>query len=203
MAMTEAQRDALRKFRAAQDAAGGVISRKLSADDAIRCRDIFRAWTPDDYTRKIGEVRVFGGSPYRVFVGHDSTANPGWTPTAAPALWTPFHGTSIETALPWREPTGAHDIYKTGEMMVWTDGKVMRAMTNTEFGPDAYPLAWAQAEAAPPPADYPAWKPWDGYNEHLYRVGDRVTHAGQAWESAADNNFWEPGVYGWVVVEEG
>ena len=35
-----------------------------------------------------------------------------------------------------------------------------------------------------------------------YMTGDRVLHNGLTWESTVDNNVWEPGVYGWVVVTE-
>ena len=30
-----------------------------------------------------------------------------------------------------------------------------------------------------------------------YQTGDRVSHNGKLWESTADSNVWEPGVYGW------
>jgi len=33
-----------------------------------------------------------------------------------------------------------------------------------------------------------------------YQIGDRVTHNGNTWESTANNNVWEPGVFGWVIV---
>ena len=34
-----------------------------------------------------------------------------------------------------------------------------------------------------------------------YMKGDKVKHNGQTWISDVDNNVWEPGVYGWSVVE--
>ena len=33
-----------------------------------------------------------------------------------------------------------------------------------------------------------------------YQTGDRVSHGGAIWVSTADNNVWEPGVYGWSEV---
>lgn len=33
-----------------------------------------------------------------------------------------------------------------------------------------------------------------------YMLGDKVTHNGKTWESAIDNNVWEPGVYGWTEI---
>ena len=46
------------------------------------------------------------------------------------------------------------------------------------------PLPWEQPESTDP-----------------YMKGDKVTHNGQTWVSTIDNNVWEPGVYGWEVVE--
>lgn len=46
------------------------------------------------------------------------------------------------------------------------------------------PLPWEQPESTNP-----------------YMKGDKVIHNGQTWVSNIDNNVWEPGVYGWEVVE--
>lgn len=204
MAFTLEQAERARRHRAARDAAGAVVVQKGDADDAIRAKDIFREWAPDDYTNKIGEVRLYNEYPYKVFQPHNSAQNPGWTPEAAPALWTPYHGTTVDTALPFRQPTGAHDIYKAGEMMIWTGGTVYRSKADTSFSPAAYPAAWEPADGGETTgggdAGYPAWQPWDGNNAHLHQVGDRVTHLGRVWESTAGNNSWEPGVYGWKEV---
>lgn len=35
-----------------------------------------------------------------------------------------------------------------------------------------------------------------------YKKGDKVKHNGKVWESTADNNVWEPGVYGWTEIEQ-
>jgi hypothetical protein len=50
-----------------------------------------------------------------------------------------------------------------------------------------------------PGSDIPAWEQPDSTNP--YAIGDKVTHNGQTWVSTVDNNVWEPGVYGWEVVE--
>lgn len=33
-----------------------------------------------------------------------------------------------------------------------------------------------------------------------YKAGDKVTHNGHTWQSTANDNVWEPGVYGWEQV---
>ena len=40
---------------------------------------------------------------------------------------------------------GAHDMYKAGEYMIWTDGTVKHCLENTSFSPDEYPDTWEDA----------------------------------------------------------
>lgn len=98
-----------------------------------------RLWTPGAFA--VDDVRMYNGSPRRCIQAHDSAENPAWTPDEA-ALWMEYHGTTAETARPWVAPTGAHDIYKKGEFMIWTDGRVAECLENTNFSPEEYPQAW-------------------------------------------------------------
>lgn len=43
------------------------------------------------------------------------------------------------------------------------------------------------------------WEQPDSTNP--YMTGDKVRHNGSIWISTIDNNVWEPGVYGWDLVE--
>lgn len=38
--------------------------------------------------------------------------------------------------------TRAHDMYKSGEYMIWTDGNTYRCKQDTNFSPEEYPQAW-------------------------------------------------------------
>lgn len=42
-------------------------------------------------------------------------------------------------------PTGAHDMYKSGEYMIWTDDTTRKCIQDTNFSPDEYPQAWENA----------------------------------------------------------
>lgn len=43
---------------------------------------------------------------------------------------------------------------------------------------------------------------WEQPNStNPYMTGDKVTHNGKTYVSTVDNNVWEPGVYGWEIVE--
>ena len=46
----------------------------------------------------------------------------------------------------------------------------------------------------------PEWERPDSTN--TYSKGDKVAYNGKIWISIADNNSWEPGIYGWEEVIE-
>ena len=48
-----------------------------------------------------------------------------------------------------------------------------------------------------PAEEWPAWSQPVGAHD-AYNAGDKVSHNGKHWTSAADGNVWEPGVYGWT-----
>lgn len=100
-----------------------------------------RPWKPGVYEAN-KDVRMYEGIPYKCVQSHDSTGNDGWTPAATPALWMQYHGTTPETARPWIAPTGAHDMYKRGEYMIWADGAVYCCNADTAFSPVDYAQAW-------------------------------------------------------------
>ena len=95
-----------------------------------------REWQPGAYV--IGDVRMYEGNPYKCVQAHDGA----WNPADTPALWMQYHGTSAITARPWVAPSGAHDMYKSGEYMIWTDGNVYRCKQDTTYSPNDYPAAW-------------------------------------------------------------
>lgn len=63
--------------------------------------------------------------------------------------------------------------------------------------PDTAPSLWAKVLVVAPDV-ISAWEQPDSTNP--YMTGDKVTHNGSVWQSAIDNNVWEPGVYGWEEV---
>ena len=138
MWMSKEQKARLTAYRAAMDAA--VENAREDAAALNKVAVMARPWAPGAYA--VGDVRVYGGVPYRCVQAHDSSANPGWTPDATPALWMQYHSTTPETARPWVAPAGAHDIYRAGEYMIWTDGQMYKCLQNTNFSPVEYARAW-------------------------------------------------------------
>lgn len=113
---------------------------------AIACMAFFEPWAPGAYA--VGDIRTDPetGYPRDCMVAHDSTVNPGWTIKTA-SIWKPYHSRKKEYALPWEQPTGAHDIYKVGEYMVWTDYSVYRCKADTNFSPVEYSGAWEKEDS--------------------------------------------------------
>lgn len=112
-----------------------------AANEVIDLTPLLKPWQPGSY--EVGDVVAFGGQPRRCVQGHNSSDNPGWSPTGAPALWAPYHATDRAHALPWVPPTGAHDAYQVAEYMIWSDGAVYRCKVDaTVHGPDILSTAW-------------------------------------------------------------
>ena len=91
----------------------------------------------------VGEVALHPetGYPRECILAYDGTVQQDWTIDTA-TLWKSWHSRKPEYALPWEAPTGAHDMYKSGEYMIWTDGTIRHCLENTNFSPEEYPQAW-------------------------------------------------------------
>lgn len=122
-----------------------ILQEKLAGREdktlAIACMAFFRVWEPGTYA--VGDVRTDPetGYPRECMIAHDSRVNTDWT-VKTPSVWKPFHSRKKEYALPWEQPSGAHDQYKSGEYMIWTDGNVYLCKSDTGFSPADYADAW-------------------------------------------------------------
>lgn len=74
--------------------------------------------------------------------------------------------------------------------------KCIQAHTSQEsWKPDLTPALWVKVSID----EYPEWVQPIG-TQDAYMKGDKVSHLEKHWVSIADNNVWEPGVYGWDEV---
>lgn len=128
--------------RYAQDSLTASTQEAEDKTLAISCAALFRPWEPGTY--KAGDIRTDGKTPYECMTDHDSTENPDWT-IEVRSIWKPYHSRRKAWALPFIHPTGAHDLYKAGEYMVYTDGKIYMANQDTSYSPEEYPQAWEAA----------------------------------------------------------
>lgn len=78
--------------------------------------------------------------------------------------------------------------------------KCLQAHASQEgWTPDAAPSLWVAI--SDPAEEWPAWSQPIGAQD-AYPLGARVSHKEKRWISTADNNVWEPGVYGWEEAQE-
>ena len=119
----------------------------FDADGVIEASPLMKAWKAGTMENPVsyiaGDVRTHEGQPWRCSQAHVHYGEEGWDPASSRALWTPYHATKKEYALPYVAPTHAQDCYQTGEWMIWTDGLVYTAQRDAvDHGPDVLPDAW-------------------------------------------------------------
>lgn len=90
----------------------------------------------------LNDVRQYDDIPYRCCQAHTHSGEPNWTPPEVPALWAEYHGTSPETARPYRQPQGAHDAYQADEYCVENDATYRCKVNATVFPPSQLPGSW-------------------------------------------------------------
>ena len=126
-----------------------VITERISENEdktlGIACMALFPVYEQNKQ-HEVGEVATGPetGYPYECMTAYNGTVQQDWTIDNR-TLWKPWHSRKPEYALPYEAPTGAHDMYKAGEYMIWTDGIVKRCVQDTNFSPDEYPQAWENA----------------------------------------------------------
>lgn len=129
-------------MRAQMENTFALAAASMSNNQIIANRILCKPWAPGVYT--IGDVRTTAGGVWSCCQAHDSTANPAWTPDAERALWAPYHGTTAETALPFVQPAGAHDMYKAGECAIF-DAGMKKCIRDTAYNYIGDPTAWEDA----------------------------------------------------------
>lgn len=122
--------------------------RDITTDDQrIRASGLFTAWAPGVHEQ--GDLCNALGQTWECHAAINDNHNPGVEPgtSAWPTFWRPLHGKTPLTARPFAQPQyGTTDIYHTGECMIWTDGRVLRALRDTNFSPDDSPTEWEDTE---------------------------------------------------------
>ena len=120
----------------------------LDDDTRIRVSGLYEPWQTGKY--EAGDIRNSGEQTWECFQAHDCAVYPDIKP-GSPAwytFWRPLHGKTIATARPYVPVQGGHDIYRSGEYMVYTDGKIYKCKQDTNFSPDDYAPAWEVVRAA-------------------------------------------------------
>lgn len=118
------------------------------------------------------------------------------------------HITQLITNLPDAEALEVTDLfvpwavdteYTTGDRVQYDSQLYACVQGHTSqagWTPDAVPALWKRVTVE----EWPEWVQPTGAQD-AYQTGDKVSHNGSHWISTADNNVWEPGIYGWEVAE--
>ena len=133
-------------IRYAQNKLLAELSESEDKTEGIACKGLIPVYE-QNYVYSVGDVRLHPetGYPKECILAYDGSIQPDWTIDTA-TLWKPWHSRKPEYALPWEAPTGAHDMYKSGEYMVWTDGNTYKCIQDTNFSPVEYAQAWEVVE---------------------------------------------------------
>lgn len=115
-------------------------------DQRLRASGLFTDWAAGSY--QVGDIRNAKNQTWECFQAHDNATYPDINPDNAAwfTFWRPLHGKSPETARPFTPVQGAHDMYRAGEYMIWTDGNTYRCKENTAYSPEEYAAAWEVVE---------------------------------------------------------
>lgn len=117
----------------------------LEDDTIIRYSGLADEWQPGDH--KNGDIYNADNQTWECYQDYNNDVYPDIQPGAA-AWYTfnrPLHGKSKETARPFVPVQGAHDMYRSGEYTIFTDGKTYRCKSDTAYSPTDYPDAWEVA----------------------------------------------------------
>lgn len=129
-------------LRTQMEAVYQLATPSMTPDEAIQNRVMCKPWEKGKHA--VGEVYEAIGQVWQCIQNYDNETYPDIVP--GNAAWgtfhKPYHGTTKETAMPWVAPTGAHDMYLTGEYMIWTDGTIQKCLSSTAYSPEEYGGAW-------------------------------------------------------------
>lgn len=111
-------------------------------DQRLRASGLYQDWALGSY--QVGDIRNAKDQTWECFQAHDNATYPDINPDNAAwyTFWRPLHGKSPQTARPFVPVQGAHDMYRAGEYMIWTDGTIQHCKQDTNFSPEEYPQAW-------------------------------------------------------------
>ena len=130
------------------------------------------------------------GNSASVFAG-DAPALPGDTVFAQA-----HEAAAVSVSPAWQ----AGQAYAVDDVVAY-DGRLWRVVQSHTSQAGWLPgVAWALFAETWESGTVPAWRQPQGAHD-AYPSGFRVTHEGQTWQSNVDANVWEPGVFGWDVVD--
>jgi len=128
--------DAIRK--SAQIATRDKIKAdELSDDELLSLVKVYSDWDVGiDYV--VGDLVNYHNKLWEVIQDHTSQAD--WAPDVASSLFTEKTPEGVITE--WKQPTGAHDAYNTGDQVLYNDETYESIIDDNVWNPEEYPEGW-------------------------------------------------------------
>lgn len=127
----------------ASELASEYITEIAPLEKQLELVHLFPEWKPS-LSLEVGKRIQHEGILYKVIQSH--TTQDDWMPTETPALFKQL--SPVEEAdkpQQWKQPTGAHDAYMTGDRMIYTDEKTYESVIdNNVWSPVDYPTGWEE-----------------------------------------------------------
>lgn len=123
--MTRTEAEALRR----QIESAAVLQ---TDENALTSKWMYAEWKTDT-AYEVGNRIRYGEKLYKCVQAH--TSQTAWTPDATPALWVEV---SIEEYPEWKQPTGAHDAYNTGDKVTYNGQHYVCTVDGNVYAPDVY-----------------------------------------------------------------
>lgn len=111
-------------------------------EQAAAMMDLYPEWEKDKKYETNDRV-VYAGALYKALQEH--TSQEGWEPTHVPALFVRLSDPEDEWP-DFVQPTGAHDVYMTGDKVTYDDVHYICKADNVAHSPEDLPDAWEKQE---------------------------------------------------------
>ena len=163
-------------------------------EEALELIDVYPFWEDVEvvedlhkYKRIVeGELRL-----YEVIESKGHATQPNWTPETQPSI---FRRVGFEgEVLVWVQPLMAEDAYDLDEITKHVNEEWQSRRSANTSEPGTTGSGWLQISNLP--------APWYNLGNEGYPLDWTTTHNGNEYINTMDNNFYEPGVYGWNLVE--
>ena len=112
-------------------------------ETALSMAPLYPEWEPGTEYKTGQRLRFGDGGFVKVLQDHKSQAD--WLPDATPSLYSVISDPAEEWP-EFRQPTGAHDVYNTGDKVTFKGEHYTCKADNTAHSPEALQDAWEKAE---------------------------------------------------------
>lgn len=196
--------------------AAQIIASSFTDDQAIEVPDLYPEFELNHQYKKDDRFQ-YGQGLYKV--NQDHTSQEQWIPgtEGTESLYTNLMLDDDGNYI-WKQPTGAHDAYNTGDIVKYNDTLYKSLIDGNVWSPDSYPQGWEKVEeggsstVTPPTTggesgtgdtSYPDFVKPTGSHD-AYKKGDIVRYNGKLYQSTIDSNVYSPDEYpqGWTEYTE-